>query len=236
MSYEANVNGFINLLEPVDIVLKKLKRKNNKYEKYSDLEKLIQEEFNIDVEVNIFKNDPNAKINEEVNEVKDYIDFYAYTKYNEDNYYDLLNMLMPYVAQPAEIFFKGENDALWKLKISNNELCEYAGEIQYDDEKINLRDVQMFLIDTDTNNYMQPKGTIDEIREKHLDDFLKEVEKTKRYWTPKKIQHLLLSIALSNYAYKCENESDEKNNYPSLSYDAAVDYVQSVINKQTLQK
>lgn len=231
MSYSANVNGFIDLLEPADIVLKHLKEKNAKYEKYTDLEKLINEEFQIEAEVNVFKEKQSLT---EVNEVKDYIDFYAYTKYREDEYYELLTLLIPYAAQPAEIYFKGEDDALWKLKISNDELHEYSGEIHYDDDKINSNDIKMFLTDTDINNYMQSEEAINELRTKHFNDFVKEVEKTKEYWTPEKIKHLLMSIAFANYTYRCENEDSEENNYPSLNYDSAADYVQSVINRQNI--
>ena len=221
MSYYATVSGSFDFKESVSSVLKQIQKEHPEYQKYSSLEKLIDEEFNIDVEVNSFSNPP------------DNIDLYANEKYNDENYCALLKLLAPYIKQPAALQFRGEDDDLWKLKVENNEVYEFYGEIHYnDDDQITEEEIMKFLDERELNECMNSDENMQKLKKDKLKEFAKEIEETKKYWNKENLKKLLLAISFVNYAYKCEFDNSKGTDLPDLSFDNACDYLQSVIFSQ----
>lgn len=221
MGYYATVSGSFDLKEPVSSVLEQIKKEHPEYQKYSNLERLISEEFYIDVEVNSFNNPP------------DNIDLYANEKYNDENYHKFLKFLAPYIYQPAALQFKGEDDEIWKLKVENNEIKEFYGEVHYeDDDKITEEEIMKFLDERELNECMDSDEDMQKLKKDKLKELIKEVEETEKYWNKKNLKKLLLAISFVNYAYKCEFDNSKGTDIPDLSFDNACDYLQSVIFSQ----
>lgn len=221
MGYYATVSGNFDFKESIGSVLEQIQKEHPEYPKYSSLEKLIDEEFNIDAEVNSFSNPP------------DNIGFYSEAKYNDENYCALLKLLAPYIKQPAALQFRGEDDDLWKLKVENNEIKEFSGQIHYDDDdQITEEEIMKFLDEYDLKEYMYSEEALQRLKKDKLKEFAKEVEETEKYWSKENLKKLLLAISFVNYAYKCEYQSSKGTDYPDLSFDNAADYLQSVIFSQ----
>ena len=221
MSYYATVSGSFDFKESVGSVLEQIQKEHPEYPKYSSLEKLIDEEFNIDAEINSFSNPP------------DNIGFYSEAKYNDENYCALLKLLAPYIKQPAALQFRGEDDDLWKLKVENNEIKEFSGQIHYeDDDQITEEEIMKFLDERELNECMNSDEDMQKLKKDKLKELVKEVEETKKYWDKENLKKLLLAISFVNYAYKCEFDNSKRTDLPDLSFDNAYDYLQSVIFSQ----
>lgn len=221
MGYYATVSGSFDFKESVGSVLEQIQKEHPEYSKYSSLEKLIDEEFNINAEVNSFSNPP------------DNIGFYSEAKYNDENYCALLKLLAPYIKQPAALQFRGEDDDLWKLKVENNEIKEFSGQIHYDDDdQITEEEIMKFLDEYDLKEYMYSEEALQRLKKDKLKEFAKEVEETEKYWSKENLKKLLLAISFVNYAYECEFDNSKGTDYPDLSFDNAADYLQSVIFSQ----
>lgn len=221
MGYYATVSGSFDFKESVGSVLEQIQKEHPEYPKYSSLEKLIDEEFNIDAEINSFSNPP------------DNIGFYSEAKYNDENYCALLKLLAPYIKQPAALQFRGEDDDLWKLKVENNEVYEFYGEIHYEDnDKITEEEIMKFLDERELNECMDSDEDMQKLKKDKLKELVKEVEETEKYWSKENLKKLLLAISFVNYAYKCEFDNSKGTNLPDLSFDNACDYLQSVIFSQ----
>ena len=98
---------------------KNSKKQHIKYQRYTKLTDLIEDEFGLEE----CRSDGNNTIS-----------FYFYDKYHSDDYEKLFSVLGKYLKQPAEIFCTGEDGEKWKLKYMNNELEEYSGETIFSDE------------------------------------------------------------------------------------------------------
>lgn len=120
MSYFATRSGSIVFNRPEKEVLLDLREKHPEIgASYNGIGNIIEDYFNIGVE----QYDDNS------------YDFYGNDRYNEDNFIDMLETFAPYVEQPAQIEFRGEDGSLWKLVLKDNKAVDYSGRIIYEDEE-----------------------------------------------------------------------------------------------------
>lgn len=119
MGYYAKQDGNLTFRKTTIETLKELKKQHIKYQRYTKLIDLIEDEFGLGE----CQSDGNNTIS-----------FCFYDKYHSDNYEELFSALGQYLRQPAEIFCTGEDGEKWKLKYMNNKLEEYNGETIFSDE------------------------------------------------------------------------------------------------------
>lgn len=70
-----------------------------------------------------------------VNNVDDYlaIDCYLNDNYNEDDVYDFLRKITPYVLNCDNIEFTGEDDTHWRFVFKGGRFYEQNGHIEYEE-------------------------------------------------------------------------------------------------------
>lgn len=119
MSYYAYQCGTIDLTKNCEEVLQELQKKNPKYNNYSTLKALIQQEFGI-MPVETYKN---------------YVSIDGQIAYNFEAYEKLFKLLKKFIVKDnSTIYCTGEeNENFWKIKINDRNIEEIKGEIVYED-------------------------------------------------------------------------------------------------------